>query len=297
MHMDRLRVAVTTVVVSAAAVAGAVAWTWLAHRQAASTSASMALAAVDMRLNDMAHELRRIAALPALQNRLTECPAALVQALLDESLHSSLLRRFEVVERDNPVRCGPQGARMAEPPVVSEHPGLSIFLGTQIAARPELMFTLGNGLAVRAKLDASALQLQHDMWPDDLSTSALVINARSLGGGTLNLWGASRGLPADQPAWLQAQVQSAQHHVTLTATVSRSTFLNEAGRAAAWAALQAGLLTLFGVAWVWRRSVLRSRLVHRLSYALRKRQFEPFVQPILDLQSGRCVGGAYFGGA
>jgi EAL domain-containing protein (putative c-di-GMP-specific phosphodiesterase class I) len=44
------------------------------------------------------------------------------------------------------------------------------------------------------------------------------------------------------------------------------------------------------VLWVWRRAVLQSRLVHRLSHALRKRQFEPFVQPIVDLQTGRCTG-------
>jgi EAL domain-containing protein (putative c-di-GMP-specific phosphodiesterase class I) len=45
------------------------------------------------------------------------------------------------------------------------------------------------------------------------------------------------------------------------------------------------------VAMVWRRAMLRARLVHRLERALRKRQFVPFVQPIVDLATGRCVGG------
>lgn len=35
----------------------------------------------------------------------------------------------------------------------------------------------------------------------------------------------------------------------------------------------------------------RSRLGRRIERALRKRQFEPFVQPIVDMASGRCVGG------
>jgi len=44
-------------------------------------------------------------------------------------------------------------------------------------------------------------------------------------------------------------------------------------------------------AWARRCGVRRARLIHRLERGLHKRQFEPWVQPIVDLRSGRCVGG------
>jgi EAL domain-containing protein (putative c-di-GMP-specific phosphodiesterase class I) len=53
----------------------------------------------------------------------------------------------------------------------------------------------------------------------------------------------------------------------------------------------AALVTLLVCGWAWRQALARSRLSRRLERALRKRQFEPFVQPIVDMATGRCVGG------
>lgn len=40
----------------------------------------------------------------------------------------------------------------------------------------------------------------------------------------------------------------------------------------------------------WRRALVRTRLYHRIARGLRRREFEPFVQPIMDLRTGQCAG-------
>lgn len=55
-------------------------------------------------------------------------------------------------------------------------------------------------------------------------------------------------------------------------------------------ALCALLVALAAAAWRWQRLLARVRLGERIARGLRKRQFEPHVQPQVDLATGRCVG-------
>jgi len=291
MQIDRLRLAATLAGVVGVAVALAVAWTWQARQAAAHQSASIARDAIDGRLDAMAHDLRRIAALPDLQSPLTGCSTDLVQALLDESLHSLRLRRFEVVERDSPLRCGPRGERVAEVVAVPLEPGLTLMTGGKIAVQPELMLGLGNGRAVMARLDDSVLRLSGDTWPDDLDLAGLRILLRMADGGTQRLWGGARDASSVRGPIMQAQVSSALHQVTVTTEVSGPALAARPRPHGGRPGLLSALAVLLAVSWVWRRAVLQTRMVHRLRHALRKRQFEPFVQPIVDLRTGRCIGG------
>ena len=50
------------------------------------------------------------------------------------------------------------------------------------------------------------------------------------------------------------------------------------------------ILTLGLIAFIWHRVLPHARLSHRLQRGLRKREFEPFGQRILDRRSGRCAG-------
>jgi sensor c-di-GMP phosphodiesterase-like protein len=289
MQIDRWRVAVVAGAVMGSAVCSTVAWTWHSQQRAVTASAELATQLVDARLDAVAQELNRIAALPELQAPLTGCPANLVHALLQESLHSSLVRRFEVWQEGQALRCGPQGERPAEPWANVRHPGLHLVLGGQIAIKPEVLYILYNGLAIKATLDPHAFLLPDTVWPAGINDGTLRLMASSADAGSLLLWGPRRE-SAQGAVWLKAQARSAHYQLTLVAELTTPA-LTAALRQAALAAALSALAVLAGVAWVWRHAVLRSRLVYRLAYALRKRQFEPFVQPIVNLSDGRCLGG------
>ncbi len=290
MQIDRARVAAAVFAAAVAAASAAVAWTWHAKQAVANRSAALALAVVDERLDVLALDLTRLAGLPDVAMSPAICSEPVVQALLQESLNSPLARRFEVLSRGHLVRCGPQGQRSAEPMDVPRRPGVSLVLGTERAPAPEVMLSLANGQAFTARLDAQALRLPEALWPTGLHAQSCGVVVRSDEGGALTLWGApSKG--ADDAPLIQAQAHSGRHHVTVAAEVSAFALAAEAAKNSLWAAMLAVGLSLTGVAWTWRRAVLQSRLVHRLAHALRKRQFEPFVQPIVDLQTGRCIGG------
>ena len=264
--------------------------TWQQHRDAAHAEVAMAKLFLDSRLDAVALELQRLAALPALQAPLQDCPSALVQALLRESLASALVRRFDLVHAHSPLRCGPEGEHQAEPPAVLPTRGLALLLGEQSGVKPQWVLALPHGAVLSATLDADALRLSAGELPDRQAGSPTRITARSMGAGSAVMWGPRA---ATQPAWglPPLQLLSVRHNVLLTA---------ESDRADVWRAALNNMLLCTAVAWlvlgaivaqVWRRAVNRARLVKRLARALAKRQFVPFVQPIVDLNSGLCVGG------
>ncbi len=297
MQLDGLRVALCTLVVVAGAVAGALAWTWHQQQHIAQRAAALAGAWVEQQLDTVAFELQRIAAHPDLQTAASACPASLVQALLQESLQSRQVRRFEVLQAGQTWRCGPQGERAGEAlqfaaeatQTATSSAGLTLVLGGQIAAKPALMLMVANGLAVKATLDPHALLLPPALWPADIEAATLRVSAQSVNAGSLQLWGARQGHPA-APVAVHSETQSKRHPLAVRVEVNAADFQALLRARAAQAAAAALLLMGAAVAWVWRRAMLRARLVHRLTHALRKRQFEPFVQPIVDLKTGRCIG-------
>lgn len=290
MQIDRRRVAGALAAALATTTAGSLAWAWHAQQALARTSAALAIGVVDDRLDLVAHALRRLAAQPDLQSAALLCSPALVQALLQESLDSVLVRRFDVAAADASQGCGPQGAQASSARTSPSRPGINLMLGQQIAARPMLQLTLHNGHAVQALLLPQTLYPPEAVMRVGDGGANVSVLAHGADGGTLHLWGPRR-LPSTglQPG--PVRVDSNRHGVSVSADLGPQTLVHQASYQAAIAGAGALCAVLLGVAWTWRRAVRQSRLVHRLSHALRKRQFEPFVQPIVDLQTGHCVGG------
>ena len=90
---------------------------------------------------------------------------------------------------------------------------------------------------------------------------------------------------------LHVHVRSDRHDHAVSVELDRRVFASRLMGHWPMAAGAAALITLLTCLRVWNRAMARSRLVRRIERALRKRQFEPFVQPIVDMASGRCVGG------
>jgi EAL domain-containing protein (putative c-di-GMP-specific phosphodiesterase class I) len=90
---------------------------------------------------------------------------------------------------------------------------------------------------------------------------------------------------------LRVYVHSDRHDHAVSVQMDRQVFSSYLIGYWLPAAGAAALITLLICSRVWSRAMARSRLARRIERALRKRQFEPFVQPIVDIADGRCVGG------
>ena len=291
MSLDRMRVLSLCLAAMLFSAIAAFAWTWQTQRQGAAASAAQALKILELRLDTIGAELQHLAAHPDLQVPSLRCTESLVDALIELSLGSMVIRRVEVVPTPGSPRCGPRGAapnlHLLKPP----SSGLSLELGQDIAMRPHLLYALPHGAALQATLHPNALQLQASEMVDMTAAHKLRIALMTAGAGEYRVWG-PRGAKPDTAGTPEASgLLSDKHPLGVSARLIAAPLWQELFINMVWAALLALTGTSMLISLIWRRALLRSRLVHRLARALRKRQFEPFVQPIVRLSDGRCVGG------
>ena len=154
-----------------------------------------------------------------------------------------------------------------------------------LAVRPA-----GGSQSIVALLDPRALILPPlGPWQTDGATGER-ITLHAGDGRPLQVWSRD-GAAGPTDALLQSRQNSARHGMAVGVDIERASFWADFRRQLP-GLLAAALLCSGAIAfWARRHAVRRARLVHRLERALRKRQFEPWVQPIVDLSSGRCVGG------
>ena len=104
--------------------------------------------------------------------------------------------------------------------------------------------------------------------------------------------GASQSMGAFAPMFAHHAERDSRHHpFTLRAELDPYEAFVAIARAAVGGLLVATLLALLAVNRVNRSLQARSSIGRRLQLALQRGQFEPYVQPIVDAQTGRCVGG------
>ena len=261
---------------------------WQQEREA-QADADAALRYVDGRLDALQAQLDRVATHPLLQRPMQGCPAALVSLLVRESLSSLLVQQVMVIGAEGRVGCGPEGPVPAPevPPVHSD----SLALVTRRAIDLQLMVlrTAPSGGVLLATLDPRSFV------PDATQTWAhspqrrvtlMSADARALTG-----WGGAVGTTHESIDALRASRSSQRHQVAVVVDVNRQAARTAALQRTACVAGLALAVALLALAWFWQRTLRRARLYHRLVRALRKRQFEPFVQPIVDVATGQCVGG------
>jgi EAL domain-containing protein (putative c-di-GMP-specific phosphodiesterase class I) len=273
-------------------VAATVGALWWQAQQHSAHSAQAALHYVDEQLDMLDQQLQRVAtaaATAARQEPALACPAELSALLLDESLLSLMVRRFVVVAADGSPRCTPDGASTAYELPMQPRDELALVARRAIDRQLLALRAAGPGVVAVALLDPRALQPGDEAGQAWAHTSAQRVTLLSADARKLQSWGAER-MQRSVPA-LQVQRASKLHQVAVVVELDADAFEQTLWRHGAAAAVLTLLLLAGAAAACWRRAMLRSRLYHRLALALRKRQFEPFVQPIVDVASGRCVGG------
>jgi sensor c-di-GMP phosphodiesterase-like protein len=264
---------------------------WLGQRAAAQASAGAAAAFVDRRLDELDATLRQVQGrLPMAPAEGGVCTDELTQELLRASLDSLLVQRLWLVAADGVQACGPQGAgSLGElPPITGPAAALVSLRGS--ATELVLAQRLPDGRLLAARLDPRALALPAEGPWDTAGDRGERITLHASDERRLRLWDA----PGEQGAVMSSlgvHVLSERHDHAVSVEQGRRAFVSQLMAQAPLVAGAAGLVTLLLCGWVWSQALARSRLVRRIERALRKRQFEPFVQPIVDMDTGRCVGG------
>ena len=261
----------------------------------------MQLAFVDSRLDAIRAEMQRLR--PLALTEAYDCPQRLVNALVQASLASDLVRSWSLRYGHDSAFCGPMGGGLIPDEVQTSEDATGLALSR--SAQGDLwaagaVYGMPDGLEWLAVLDPRAFDLLPD--PALAPQPHILLNLYRGGHGQLGhplttLGPAQRqgdmyaAVNADVWPDAQAVVHSTRHAVAVRAVTPGATLLGDTLRAGATAATLALLLTGLAAVAVWQRALQRTRLVHRIATGLRKRQFEPHIQPVVDLATGQCVGG------
>ncbi len=270
---------------------------WWSVERTASQGARDVLTHVQARLATLDEELDELLRDPRM-GAAAGCTEPARQALARASMNSHHVRRFAWLRVGDDLACWPDGPAAApELPLVADR---VLHLGSSRDVRPTLWISRGSGSdpdgpQLVAELDprvfadwradaaggASASRdaaILRTVW----LTSTEGLRVARLGSGPRRESG---------PELLVRGAESGRLGFGVLVAVDQASWDAELVWQSIWAAL-ATLLTLSAVAaFVHLLGVRRSRLVYRLQRASRRRQFEPFVQPIIDLATGRCAGG------
>ncbi len=296
LQLDGWRCVALALALCTGATLGGLAWLWQARAQAAATSAAAAIDFMDARLDEIGVQAQGVAAAVAAAAAAADdagdepCPRELTVHLLRASLDGLLVRRWWLQGEFGAIACGPEGPTAAMELVSAPDGRLTLMSRHSTGAELLAVRPLGGSRSIVALLDPRALALPTPgPWQTDGATGER-ITLYAGDGRSLQVWSRD-GASGPTDALLKARQASSRHGMAVGVDVDRAGFWADYFRLLP-GLLAAALLCTGAIAvWAWRHGVRRARLVHRLERALRKRQFEPWVQPIVDLRSGRCVGG------
>jgi len=290
LDLDFWRCAALALALCTLATLGGVAWLWQSRAQAAATSAAAAIKFLDGRLDEIDAQAQGLAADVGAAVGDEPCPRDINQRLLRSSLDGLLVRRWWLQGEFGTIACGPEGPMPALELAPTPAGRLTLMSRRSIGVELLAVRPAGGSQSIVALLDPRALALPpHGPWQTDGATGGR-ITLHAGDGRPLQVWSRD-GTAGPRNVLLQARQASARHGMAVGVDVDRAGFWADFRRQLP-ALLAAALLCSGAIAaWAWRQAVRRGRLVYRLERALQKRQFEPWVQPIVDLSSGRCVGG------
>ena len=267
------------------------------HAHAVGGQVDRMLDSIGADLGALASQAQRLGGESAPGAKGDACPAELTRLLARRSLDADLVRVF-LIEQDGRV-CGPLGAQSLPAPAAGTGSSVLARMGpaavTLTAVSPwGLMASrqLAPGVRIHAELDHQ--RLQHAI-RDRAMAGEMTLETRllSLEDAPLAVLGRPAGaVPGGAPAArIAVEWRSAEHPLKVVVSLDAVSSWRAQSLAALGGALGGLLLMCFVAFWAWRRTVSQVRLRDRIARAVHKRQFEPFVQPLVDLASGRCVGG------
>ncbi len=267
-------------------------WLWTSHRDISQRSATAALAFVEARLDALNAELIQLGSEASQDFAFGQCPAALTGVLVKASVASKLAQQFAVAYAGVKSGCGPEGTIEMQLPQQQALMTLSLSKAAEPDAPIIVSRTDAANRVQMAALDSRAFSdLLETVSRSQGATSADVcIMMSSRMGQRLGVFGATETTSPAPPA-LRTTATSTRYDVVMEVDIDANSLQTTALLRALLVLLPLWLVTFLLIAWGYRSALLRGQLRSRIGVGLRKRQFEPFVQPIVDFATGKCVGG------
>ena len=264
---------------------------WFSQREISQRSATAALAFVEARLDALDGELAQLANEANEDFTFGACPPTLIAALVRASVRSMLAQQFVVGYRGVNSACGPEGVITMTLPAQQPNMKLSLNRADELDAPITASRNDSANRVQVAALDARAFSDLIDGVRRTLLTSSTDVRVMmsSKAGRRLATFGAQEG--AAPAPWLRTMAASSRYDVLVEIDIEANGLQTTAWLHTIAIVLPLWFVTFLGVVWAWRNATRRGRLHNRISVGLRKRQFEPFVQPIVECATGKCVGG------
>jgi sensor c-di-GMP phosphodiesterase-like protein len=295
LSLDPLRVWGLSAVVLLLSVLAAWAMNYTQSREAMQAAAQQALSHIELRLEDIELELRAAARLADDTEAVHACGPDLQKQLIRKSLGSEHLRSMALMPRagtglngESTTACGPEGSQPALEAAQQARAGALYISSTQtIASRLWVALADDSQVVAVGELNPEFMSEPGPMALQTLASHGLQLSLMTASGQRLRGWGSA---PASNESWQASTLPSQRHALEVHVTQSLGAWLNCLGERMLFTAPLFLLLAGLGLAVHVRFTFQRARLTYRLARALRKRQFEPFVQPIISLADGRCIG-------
>ena len=222
------------------------------------------------------------------------CTEELRARLVRASLESGFARAFFVRRPGDTVWCGPLGSKIFHGAPALAREVSTYGTRTTLVRETRLSETYiaavrhASGMLMAAEVDSRFLDA---LTSEEFEGEPRWERARAHDGGIQVRW-FQRDLTApDKRVLFQRRAASSQHGMVLVQSVTVAHLVRRA--VDSWPLLVTAILLLAFVAGVGVSRLVLNRASphHRLWLALRKRRFEPLVQPIVELTTGRCIGG------
>jgi EAL domain-containing protein (putative c-di-GMP-specific phosphodiesterase class I) len=293
MGLDLGRCAAVLLGFALASAGAAVGWQLELVKRSADANLQTVLAEAERRSDAIRLELESVAGQVNGPESVGACPAELQAALSRLARRSLLIRDIAIAHPDRAalrtVYCTPEG------PILGDTPGLRpvdrlVLLAPISAGDPaRISLQFGDGLTAVAELDPRTIEIRPRPQTEAQRHAAGVVSLLTPEGQVLTS-SHEVSLPGPADEWFVAERASTRHAFKLRWVLPRDAWRAARDeRLAQTVPIGLGLGGLL-ISALWLRTLQRARTTYRLERGLRKRQFVPFLQPIVCLSDGRCIG-------
>ena len=224
----------------------------------------------------------------------TGCTEELRALLVRASLQSGFARAFYVRAAGDAQWCGPLGAKVFHGAPKLARPASTFGPRTTLVRETRLSETYiaavrhRSGILMAAEVDSRFLDA---LTSEEFEGEPRWVLAGRRDAGERTTWFSGDATASGSRLLFERRAASPHHGMVLVQSVSVRHLVRRALNS--WPLLVTGILLLAFVGGVGVNRLVLNRASphHRLWLALRKRRFEPLVQPIVELTTGRCIGG------
>ena len=275
----------TLLVLMLAGLAGAAEqlWRWQDAQDIASHAAAAGARLADQRLDHIGAEMADVDIHLGDAHIHEGCDPNTVLHLVRATVASTLVQQYVLVDAQALVACGPEGATEVPRESLSASQRLALAGNADRSEASALRRRAGGDILI-AMLDPRAFDVPADA---ALGTGRVALTIRDSDDKPLATVGRPHASADSTEAGPLRTTVSQAHGLRVRATVPPPRLDHRTAVAVILALL---MFALGFSVWLQRR-LGRIRDTARLAAALRKREFIPYVQPILDTATGRCVGG------